>query len=230
MDLEPQAELDLWKQHKRGDTTATNSLLRSVMPLINTRVNYYRDVPIPHPALYGEAIKMALGSFDSWDPSRGARLGTHVVSSLQRMNRFVSQNKNVARIPEHRIQKVGTYLHVKSALEAELGRPPSAEELADELSWSVKEVRDVSASLRKDLSESGMPEAALGAVQDRNKETMHFLRYGLTPEERTVFDHSFGYQGAKSLSVPEVAKKVGKSEDWVYRVRRRIISDFQRYQ
>lgn len=228
-DLTKEQELSLWERHKVGESAATNELLRYVMPHINNRVSYYRDVPIPNPALHGEAMKMAIHSFDTWDPKRGARLATNTVTSLQRMSRFVTQNKNIARIPEHRAVKIGTFLHVKNALEFEIGRPPSPEELADELSWSVKEVRETNSSMRKDLSESGMPEAALGAVQDRQKETMHFVRYGLTPPERTVFDHHFGFDGVKQLSVEQIAKKVGKSPDWVYRVRRKSIADIQRY-
>jgi len=229
MDLTKEQELDYWKKHKAGDKSATNALLRFVMPHVNSRVSYYRDVPIPTPALHGEAMKMAIHSFDTWDPKRGARLATNTVTSLQRMSRFVTQNKNIARIPEHRAAKIGTFLHVRNALDSELGRPPSPEELADELSWSVKEVRDIGSSMRKDLSESGMPEAALGAVQDRQKETMHFVRYGLTPDERKVFDHHFGFGGAKQMSVNDIAKRVNKSPDWVYRVRRKVIADIQRY-
>lgn len=229
MELNKEQELDYWKRHKSGDTSATNALLRHVMPHVKSRVSYYRDVPIPNPALHGEAMKMAIHSFDTWDPKRGARLATNTVTSLQRMSRFVTQNKNIARIPEHRAAKIGTFLHVRKALESELGRPPSPEELADELSWSVKEVRDTNSAMRKDLSESGMPEAALGAVRDRQKETMQFVRYGLTPQERKVFDHHFGFGGVRQLSVNDIAKKVNKSPDWVYRVRRKVIADIQRY-
>ena len=133
MEVTKENELAVWRQSRGGDIHATRALLRSVMPYVQKRVSRYRDVPIPYPALYGEATKMALSSFQSWDPSRGARLGTHVVTQLQRMNRFVQQNKNIARIPEHRIVKIGGFLHVKDALAAELGRAPSPEELADEL-------------------------------------------------------------------------------------------------
>jgi len=232
MNFSKSEELDLWKKSRAGDAKATQALLRSVMPHVHKRVSRYRDVPIPQPALYGEATKMALSSLQNWDPARGARLGTHVVTSLQRMNRFVTQNKNVARIPEHRAVKIGGFLNVRNALEAELGRPPSPEELADELAWPVKEVRHIAASMRKDLSESGMPEAALQHHRDRQKETSQFIRYSLTPPERKVFDSYFGKIGKKTGKPPpvsSVAKKVGKSEDWVYRVRRRLISDIKRY-
>lgn len=229
MELTREDELDLWRKARTGNAQATRSLLQSVMPHVHKRVSRYRDVPIPAPALYGEATKMALSSFQNWDPSRGARLGTHVVTSLQRMNRFVSQNKNVARIPEHRAVKIGGYLHVRDALAAELGRQPSPEEMADELAWPVKEVRHIAASMRSDLSESGMPEAALAQQEGRQKETMNFVRYGLTPPERKVFDAYFQGSQKTPPSVTSLANKTNKSEDWVYRVRRRLIHDIKRY-
>ncbi len=229
MGFTPEEELDLWNKSKSGDRDASKSLLRSVMPHVHKRVSRYRDVPIPAPALYGEATKMALTAIQNWDPTRGARLGTHTVTQLQRMNRFVSQNKNIARIPEHRAVKIGGFLHTRDALSAELGRAPSPEEMADELSWPVKEVRATAASMRKDLSESGMPEAALAQMNDRQKETMNFVRFSLTHPEQKVFDSYFVTTIGKAPSVTSVAKNTGKSEDWVYRVRRRLVNDIKRY-
>jgi len=219
-------ELALWRQHKAGDKKATNTLLRSMEPHIQQRVSLYRDVPVPAPAILGHAKQLAIHAFDTFDPKAGTQLSTHVVNHLQRVSRFVNQGKNIARIPEHRFLRVGTFNSAHDSLNAGLGRAPSTEELADDLGWSHREVQTMAQSLKyRDLSESATPDGAEGKFRDRQTETMAFVRYGLTPVERKAFDHLFGYDGAPQLHVGEIAKKTNMSVDAVYRLRRRTAQD-----
>lgn len=229
--LTKQAEdVALWRQHRAGDRVATNKLLRRMDPYIQKRVSLYRDVPIPRPAIEGHAKSLALHAFDTYDPKKKTELSTHVVNHLQRVSRFVNQGKNIARIPEHRVLRVGTFNSVHDSLKAQLGRPPSTEELSDELGWSHREVQTMAQSLkRRALSESAMPEGAEGRFKNRNEETLSFVRFGLTPKERSAFDNLFGYKGAPQLPVDRIAKKTGMSTDAVYRLRRRALSDVRSF-
>jgi len=221
-------DLDLWHLHRKGDRVATNTLLGRLAPHIDQRVSLYRDVPIPEPAIRGYAMRVALHSLDNFDPKAGTQLSTHVVGRLQRVSRFVNQNKNVARIPEHRLLRVGTYQSVHSALAAQLGRPPSTEELADDLGWTHREVQTMHGSLRSDLSASSMPETMEGRIRDRGHETMHFVRGGLTPPEKSAFDHLWGFGGKPNLSVADISKRTGLSTDRVYRLKRESAQEIQR--
>lgn len=222
-------DLDLWKRHKTGDREATNTLLDRLRPHIDSRVSLYRDVPIPEPAIRGHALKVTLHALDTFDPNAGAALPTHVVNRLQRVSRFVNQNKNIARIPEHRLLRIGTFQSVHSSMEAQLGRKPAIEELADELGWTHKEVGTMARSLRSDLAASAMPEAAEARLKDRSHETMHFVRGGLTPQEKEAFDHLWGFAGTKQLPVNDIARKTGLTTDRIYRLRRETAGQIQRY-
>lgn len=222
------ADLDLWHQHRKGDREATNKLLGRLSPHIDSRVSLYRDVPIPQPAIRGYATRVALHALDTYDPKAGAALPTHVVNRLQRVSRFVNQHKNVARIPEHRVLRVGTYQSVHSSLQAQLGRHPSVEELADELGWTHREVQTMGRSLRSDLAASMMPDSVEGRIKGRGTETMHFVRGGLTPQEKEAFDHLWGFGGKPQLSVADIARRTGLSTDRVYRLRRESAQEIQR--
>jgi len=221
-------DLELWHQHRKGDREATNQLLGRLSPHIDQRVALYRDVPIPEPAIKGYAMRVALHALDNFDPKAGAQLSTHVVGRLQRVSRFVNQNKNVARIPEHRLLRIGTYQSVHSSLGAQLGRPPSIEELADELGWTHREVHTMATSLRSDLAASSMPESMEGRIKDRGHETMHFVRAGLTPQEKEAFDHLWGFDGKPHLSVADIARRTNLSTDRVYRLKRETAQEIQR--
>lgn len=207
-----------------------NTLLRKLDPHVQQRVSLYKGrVAIPHQAIEGHARYLALHALESFDPKAGAQVATHVVNHLQRVSRFVNQNKNIARIPEHRLLKIGTFEAVKSQLETALGRPPSMEELADELGWSHREVQVLARSLSaRSLSASAMPESLEGEFGDRRQETMSFVRFGLTPLERDAFDHLYGFNGKTKLSVAETAKKTEFSPDYLYRMLRRTALDIQR--
>jgi len=221
-------ETELWRRHKQGDRQATSELLDRLKPHVDSRVSLYRDVAIPPQAIYGHAMNLTMHAIDTYDPKSGAALPTHVVNHLQRVSRFVNQNKNIARIPEHRALRVGTFQSVHSSMSAELGRQPTVEELADELGWSHKEVGTMGRSLRSDLSASAMPEAAEARFHDRTKETMYFVRGGLLPQEREAFDHLWGFDGKKHLSVSEISKRTGLSVDRVYMLRKQTAQKIQR--
>lgn len=230
--MEKEAEtdqLELWHKHRAGDKGATNRLLRTMDSHIQQRVALYRDVPIPKPAILGHAKSLALHAFDTYNPKAGTQLSTHVVNHLQRVSRFVNQGKNIARIPEHRFLRIGTFNAAHDSLAAVLGRPPSTEELADDIGWSHREVQTMAQSLKqRALSESAMPEGAEGRFVDRRTETMAFVRYGLTPVERKAFDHLFGYDKKPKLPVEEVSRMTGMSTDSLYRLRRRSADDIRR--
>jgi DNA-directed RNA polymerase specialized sigma subunit len=221
-------DLDLWHQHKQGDREATNQLLGRLAPHISSRADLYRNVPIPAPAIRGYATRVALHALDTYDPKAGTQLSTHVVNRLQRVSRFVNQNKNVARIPEHRFLRVGTYQSVHSSLSAQLGRSPSIEELSDDLGWTHREVQAMGSSLRSDLAASSMPETMEGRIRDRGHETMHFVRGGLTPPEKDAFDHLWQFSGKPNLSVAEISKRTGLSTDRIYRLKRESAQEIQR--
>lgn len=230
MTLSADEELAMWKKFKAGDNEAKHSLLQTLMPSVKTRLSFFSNVPLPQPHLYGEALSLAEDSLHTWDPKQGARLSTHTVGTLQRMNRIVSQNKNVARIPEHKEKKVQNFLHERATFIAENNRIPSPEEMADHLSWNIKEVKEVSMAIRKTLSESSMPEAALGVQRDNLKSTMFFVRQSVaTPDERAVFDARFGFEGKPILSVEKVSKMTGLSEGAVRRTENKLKEDINRY-
>lgn len=221
----------LWDKYKRGDKAAGDELLTALDPHIQQRVALYKGrVAIPHHAIEGHAKGLALYAMDTFDPKAGTLVSTHVVNHLHRVSRYVNQNKNVARIPEHRMLRVGTFESAKSQMSAALGREPTMEELADDLGWSRQEVQTMQKSLSsRTLSASAMPDTLEGEFSDRHKETLNFVRFGLTPKEREAFDMMFGFNGVKAQHMDDVAKKTGLSTDYLYRMRRRIQQETLRY-
>ena len=213
-----------WKEDKRPDVL--EPLLSSFRPMIRSAVRKWSGGGIPDPVLTAKAEVFAVRAFGSFDPSKDASLGTHVFNNVQRLSRVVTSNQNVARIPEHRVAKIGTYKNVRSHLEGELDREPTSSEMATQLGWSLKDVNRMESSLRQDLlvSEDVLGDYyAPGWQQDeRDRDLVDFIYYELDAREKTVFEYLTGKYGKPKKTAREIAKTMGVSDATVSRLRKSI--------
>lgn len=209
-------DLELWKTWRRKPTDANASaLLTQVQPLISREASKW-DQTLARPLLETEGKRLAMQAFHSYDPNKGAALGTHVVNQLQRMSRLAYANQNVARLPENKMLWFHSYHKAHARLADELGRPPTTDELADELGWSIPKVEEFRASIgRKELLESGGAEESGGAglyEADKQEHLVDFIHHDLPPAQRAIFEHLTGYGGAEQLSNTEIQKKLGLTQ------------------
>jgi len=81
------SDFEAWKTWKAKPTDANASaLLTQVAPLIHKEANKWAGA-LAKPLLETEGKRLAMQAFHSYDPNKGAALGTHVVNQLQRMSR-----------------------------------------------------------------------------------------------------------------------------------------------
>lgn len=202
----------LWLKWKKNPSdTNASALLTQVNPLVQRETNKWSGT-LARPLLETEGKRLAMGAFETYDPSKGAALGTHVVNSLQKMSRLSYANQNVARLPENKMLMFHTYHLGHSTLQDELGRAPTSDELADHLGWSMKHLT----AFRKDIShqellESGGVEGSDAGlfVAEEQDHTVDFIHHGLPPQQKAIFEHLTGYGGAEVLSNQEIQKKLG---------------------
>jgi len=82
-------DLALWEQYKRTKSSVDRAnLLRRFDPVIQSQVNKWAG-PVPRDVLVNEAKLLAVKAFDSYDPSKGAALATHVTNNLAPISRIV---------------------------------------------------------------------------------------------------------------------------------------------
>lgn len=215
-----QYELGLWNQWKAGDESAKSALIKSMDPLLQKQVNKYVNSGLPRPALEVEAKKLTLEAMKTYDPSKAA-LGTHTVNHLKHLQRYVINFQNVGKIPENRALQITRFESTKKNMAEDLGREPNTVELADELSWSVREVDRMESELRKDLAMiSGKDEdffEDLMFQRDDTKEAEQFVYYDSSNQDRLIMEYYFGLAGKPSLSVADISLRVGKPESFVRR-------------
>lgn len=211
-----QTDLDTWKTWKAKPTDAhASALLTQVSPLIHREVNKWSGT-LARPLLETEGKRLAMEAFHSYDPDKGAALGTHVVNQLQRMSRLSYANQNVARLPENKMLLYHSYNVAHSDLADALGRAPTTDELADHLGWPMHAIEEYRKSIgRKELLESGgLFETGDAVLYDADKQehVVDFIHHDLSPQQKAIFEHLTGYGGAEQLSNTEIQKKLGMTQ------------------
>ena len=199
-------------------------------PLINSTVNKYKGVPIPRSAVETEARRLAAASFDTYDPNRGAALGTHMVNGMKHLQRYVIKYQNIGSIPEHRAIGISNFKQQKDLLTTDLGREPTTLEMSDALVWSPKEVERMSNEIRSDLNintgdegDSGFFDASFN-TSDKTKEILYFIYHSPNSNDTTkkIIEYSFGFGGNTVINTPEIARKLNLPESEVRKIRSNI--------
>jgi DNA-directed RNA polymerase sigma subunit (sigma70/sigma32) len=217
----------MWRTWK-SDPTEENlePLLTSLQPLVNKRVAEFSRAPVPPGAVRGQANLCVMRALNSYDPNKGAALGTHVHIHLKKVSSFVAKHQNLGRIPEHRVNRITDFKNAKEELTQQMGHPPDALSLAEHLGpkWSINEVSRMEAELRPDLiSSKGIePDSLTDIEYSRDREVLRYIYQELTAEERAVFEYSHGINGKPELQAGEIANVMGISQPKVSRIRRKI--------
>jgi DNA-directed RNA polymerase specialized sigma subunit len=192
---------------------------------------YAGNVPISRPALEGEVTRLTVKALKSYNPTRGAQLSTFVTGQLKGINRFVTQHQNVSRITEDRSQKIGRYQRATSALSESLGRPPTAQETADEMKVSVRMVNRLAQEMRPDLLASGAEHDPFLNEEPRSREVLRLMYpYAFSLDEQKVFEFLLGLNGKeKELKTGKIARSLGWSDSKVSQIRASIATKVKPY-
>jgi len=220
-----------WEQWRKNPTPKQlDPLLKRFDPLINQKVRQWKAPNVQESALRAHMMGQAIKAFETYDPSRGASLNTHVGNRLKKSLRFVYRTQNLAAIPEPKTRLIGSINSAREQLKEDLGRDPTHLEIGQQLNISAKMVKDVQKAQMKDVVGSSFESDPNPKASPRSQEVLSLLRPTLTPEEQEVFDHVFGYGGRQTItSTNKLADKLGKSPSQVSRLKTGIIGKYNRY-
>jgi DNA-directed RNA polymerase specialized sigma subunit len=219
-------ELELWKRWKISKNQyELSELIKSFQPLINKEVNKYSG-NLDRNLYYAEALKLFMQALESYDPNRGAALATHITSYMNKLYRFNLTYQNVGRIrSERRPLQITAYHNTMTVLEDKFGRPPTTNEVAEEMQLPHKEVARIRKDLRKDLSlDETFDSVGLGPksnpMYDRMMQIYHFET---TPEEKLVLEYLQGIGGKPIVSSNiDIAKRLNMTPNRVSKMRTKL--------
>ena len=190
---------DLYEKWKlSGSKKDLHHLLGQLSGVIYAEVNRASGT-LPTTALQLEANKWAYRAIQTYDPSKGTALSTHVSNYLPKIRRLNYKFQNAVRLPENLQLQFHEYSRQINQLTEDLNRDPTDEEMSKALGWSKPQVIKFKKSLYADLIESASERPSEFTSFDNSAILMSHLRDQLTPDELYILDN------AKIKSVPEIS-------------------------
>jgi RNA polymerase sigma-B factor len=229
-----QEHWELWRRAGRGDRHARERLIEDNMPLARSLAVQYRHAREPLEDLCQVAMLGLVKAVDRFEPGRGIAFASYAVPTilgeLRRHFRDRTWSIHVSRGMQEAIARVE---RTSETLRGQLGRYPSADEVATACGLSVEEVTEarlaagasrlasLDASLQRDDAADGALGDAIGAADGeigRVEDALWLQQIceGLTDREREILRLRF----VEDLVQREIAERVGVSQMHVSRILR----------
>jgi RNA polymerase sigma-B factor len=234
----PAAERALWRRFTaHRDQAARAELVAQYMPLARRMASRYAGVSEPYDDLLQVASLGLLNAVDRFDASRGTPFaGFAKPTILGELKRHFRDKVWTVRVPRSVHDRMGEIEKATEKLTLEKGRPPSVEELAEQVGIEAAQVLEVLEAQhnRKPLSLDappvgedpedasgaewvGRPDGNFDLIEDRI--AMESVLPVLGDREREVLRLRF----AEELPQTEIALRIGCSQMHISRLLRRSL-------
>lgn len=211
-------DMDLWHQWKStGSKQHLGQLMEQLSPLVYYEVQRASGT-LPTSALAAEAKKWTVKAIQSYDPSKGTTISTHIMNYLPKVRRMNYKFQNAVRLPENMQLKYHEYSKALTDLTEELGREPTPEESSKRLGWSKAHVVKFGNSLYADMLESQNERPSEYTQFNDGAILMESLRQQLTEQELFMLDNS------DVLSVKAMCDHLGVNLNRYNYLRRKLIA------
>lgn len=223
-----QRDIELWKQWKANPSIENQrALFKAIDPIINSEVQKQLGT-IPPPILKLKAKKLVLKALPKYNP-KFARLNTFIIHQMAPLRRENMKAQNIVRLPENTQLKVRSYLDARQNLEEKLDREPTSHELADHLTWRLKDVHRMEKQFHSEAAHSTLIYEGSSAFQGSDFDLKVDLVFrSLAPRDQLIFEYSLGYGGKPKLSNNAIANRLKVSAAFVSQRKKYIMQELKK--
>ena len=203
---------EAWRRYQAGDKKAAKDVLLELDKTINSALRSYAG---DDPAYLTQARLLALSAVKTYDPSRSAKLSTHVFNNLQRLQRISAQRGNIIKVPENAALQRRVIDKARDSFIADNGIDPTTEELADATGMSMDRINKLSQYIGVTSESRTNDDKGDSMVAQQDKALQLYDRYIYDELDRTdkkIYEWSTGYGGEKIIDRATMAKKLGISQ------------------
>src|SRR3954463_12127288 len=231
--LTAEEEVELAKRIEEGDAEAKERMINSNLRLVVSLAKRYQGQDLPLLDLIQEGILGLIRAAEKFDWRRGYKFSTYATFWIrQAIQRGIANKARTIRIPVHIGQRERKIARVQRELQAELGRPPTDEEVAKAAELSVDDVTELQDSARTvtsldrpvgeegetafgDLLPSDAPEPEEEVDVSLRSEALMRALDQLPDREREVVKLRFGVNGGDPTPLRETGRRMGLSPERV---------------
>ena len=235
--LTPEEESDLARRKSEGDVEAGRRLVEANLRLVVSIAKRYTGRGMSFLDLVQEGNLGLMKAVEKFDYAKGYRLSTYATWWVkQSITRSLADQSRTIRLPVHMVEAVNKIRRAQRSLSVKLGREPSMEEVAEEVSMSEKRVTELiqasgdTVSLETPVGDEEGSNLGDFVADDTNastedkaesfllREEIDSMLQGLNPRERDVIILRFGLETGHPLTLEEVGKRFNVTRERIRQI------------
>lgn len=230
-------EVDLASRMAEGDEDAKKRLAEANLRLVVSIAKRYVGRGMLFLDLIQEGNLGLIKAVEKFDYRKGFKFSTYATWWIrQAITRAIADQARTIRIPVHMVETINKLIRVSRQLLQELGREPSPEEIAEEMSMPVDRVREIlkisqepvsletpigeeeDSHLGDFIQDDNVPVPADAAAFTLLKEQLVEVLGTLTEREQKVLRLRFGLDDGRARTLEEVGKEFNVTRERIRQI------------
>ena len=237
-------EVRLAQRIRVGDKAALERLTKANLRFVVSVAKQYQNQGMSLPDLINEGNMGLIKAAERFDETRGFKFISYAVWWIrQSILQALAEQARIVRLPLNKIGTINKINRAYSELEQRLERPPSAEELAEELEVSVNDIRNSmknngrhvsmdaplvaddqsSSSMYDILPNDALPGPEKNLVLESLRKDIERSLSTLTSREGDVVRLYFGLNGKHPMTLEEIGERFELTRERVRQIKEKAI-------